>query len=141
MELELKIIGFKEDASKEKTVYYPLDIDEFMKDNILYDRRHRYTNTFSTYDAILSDSDLLLAEDNCLCLDDFNASDKGISHDTPYFNGLIQAGFICVTSDNAIFKNIYLTRLNKLNILTHQRVRANFVIKKKVKDNIYSVML
>ena len=93
------------------------------------------------YDVILADSDMLLVDDNCLTLDDFNCSDNNISHDNPYFNGLIQAGFICVTLDGAIFKNIYLTRLNKLDIITHHRVRSNFIIKKHLKDNIYDVML
>ena len=142
MNLEFKVIGFKECIGKEDNTYYcPLDIDAFINGDVIYDKKHRLSNTFNAYDNILSNSDLLLVDDNCLCLDDFNASDNNFTHDDNRFNGLMQAGFITITSDGAVFKNIYLTSLNKLNILTHHRVRSNFIIKNKVKDNIYNVML
>lgn len=142
MDLKFKIIGFKEIRIKEdKSAYCPLDIDAFLKGDIIYDKKHKISNTFSAYDAVLADADLLLINDNGLTLDDFNCTDNNISHDTAHFNGIIQAGFVCVTLDGAIFKNVYLTHLNKLDILTHYRVRANFVIKDKIKDNIYNVML
>ena len=142
MDLKFNIIGFKECKGKEDDIYYcPLNIKELMNNNIVYDNKHKIKSTFNAYDVVLADSDMLLVDDNCLTLDDFNCSDNNITHDNPYFNGLIQAGFICVTLDGAIFKNIYLTRLNKLDIITHHRVRSNFIIKKHLKDNIYDVML
>ena len=142
MDLKFKVIGFKECYGKEDNTYYcPLNIKELMNGHIVYDNKHKIKSTFNSYDTILVDSDILLVDDNCLTLDDVNCVDNNISHDTPYFNGLIQAGFICVTNDGAIFKNIYLTRLNKLGIITHHRVRANFIIKKHIKDNVYDVML
>lgn len=140
--VELKIIGFKEVAGKEDNTYYcPLNIDEFIKNNIVYDKKHKIHNTFSAYDSILADSDITSTEKNSLTLDDFNCSDSNITHDDEFFNGFIHAGFICITLDGAIFKNMYLLHLNKLNMVTHHRVRANFVINKHIKDNIYDVML
>lgn len=140
--VELKIIGFKEVKGKEDNTYYcPLNIDEFIKNNIVYDRKHKIHNTFSTYDAILADSDITSTEKNSLTLDDFNCTDSNITHDDEFFNGFIHAGFICITLDGAVFKNMYLTHLNKINLLTHYRVRSNFVIQKKIKDNVYDVML
>lgn len=140
--MDLKIIGFKEAKNKEDDIcYYPINIEEFIKGNIVYDRKIKYSNTFGVIDSVLSDSDIITVEKNSLSLQDFNCKDNEIKDDDLFFNGVICAGVICVTLDGAIFKNMYLLHLNKLNMITHYRVRANFIINKHIKDNIYDVML
>ena len=140
--MELKIIGFKEIKGQEDNIYYhPIDIKEFIKGDVLYDKKIKYSNTFGVIDSLLSDSDIITVDKNSLSLQDFNCKDNEIKDDELFFNGVICAGVICITLDGAIFKNMYLLHLNKLNMITHYRVRAGFVINKHIKDNIYDVML
>lgn len=140
--MEIKIIGFKEVRGKEDDIYYhPLDIKEFMRGNILYDKKIKYANTFGIIDSLLSNSDITKVDKNSLSLQDFNCKDNEIKEDDEFFNGIINAGIINITLDNSIFKNMYLLHLNKLNMITHYRVRSNFIIQKYIKDNVYDVML
>lgn len=140
--MEIKIIGFKEIKGREDNIYYhPIDIKEFIKGDVLYDKKIRYSNTFGVIDSLLSDSDIITVDKNSLSLQDFNCKDNDIKDDELFFNGVICAGVICITLDGAIFKNMYLLHLNKLNMITHYRVRAGFVINKHIKDNVYDVML
>ena len=140
--MDLKIIGFKEIRGQEDDIYYhPIDIKEFIKGDILYDKKIKYSNTFGVIDSLLSDSDIITVDKNSLSLQDFNCKDNEIKDNELFFNGVICAGVICITLDGAIFKNMYLLHLNKLNMITHYRVRANFIINKHIKDNVYDVML
>lgn len=140
--MELKILGFKEIKGKEDNIYYcPIDIKEFMQGNIIYDNKIKYHNTFGIVDSLLSNSDITSIDKNSLSLQDFNCKDNEIKDNESFFNGILHAGTINITLDNSIFKNMYLLHLNKLDMITHYRVRANFVINKHIKDNVYDVML
>ena len=140
--MEVKVIGFKEVKGKEDDIYYhPLDIRAFIKGETLYDKKVKYSNTFGVIDSLLSNSDIITVEKNSLSLQDFNCKDNDIKDNVLFFNGIICAGVICITLDGAIFKNMYLLHLNKLNMITHYRVRAGFIIKRHIKEDIYDVML
>lgn len=142
MELKFRLIGFKEIIGKEDKIYYcPLDVKEFSRGQIVYDNKHKLINTYQVIDTILANSELTTIESNSLSLDDFNALDKNITHDKKAFNGFFNAGFICITSSGSIFKNIYLTSINKIGILTHRRVQSNFMILNHVQDDIYNIRL
>lgn len=140
--MEFQILGFKEIKDKEDNIYYcPIDIKEFIKGDIIYDKKIKYHNTFGIIDSLLANSDIITVDKNSLSLQDFNCKDNEIKDDDLFFNGIIQAGTINITLDNSIFKNMYLLHLNKLDMISHYRVRSGFIIQKHIKNNVYDVML
>lgn len=140
--MELKIVGFKESTYKEdNTCYYPLNIKEFIDGKILWDKKIRYDNIYHAIDTKLVEADIFQVEDNIFTLDDFNSTHPDFMHNKQMFCGLICAGFVYITLDGRVYKNLYLLAKNSLNMISHIRVQSKFMIKKHIKDDIYDVIL